>query len=84
MGKSKNGQSLEVLKNLLGEDLFQTTLEVFAGQKLSFPKNPDSVDIDRRNRKIQSEYEKGVPICRIADRNNLTKSQIYRIIEKVS
>lgn len=84
MGKSKNGQSLEVLKNLLGDDLFQTTLEVFAGQKLSFPKNPDSVDIDRRNRKIQSEYEQGVPIGWIAHRHNLTKSQIYRIIEKVS
>ena len=38
MGKSKNSITLEVLKNLVGDDLFQTALEVFAGQKLSFPK----------------------------------------------
>lgn len=37
MGKSKNSRTLEVLKNLVGDDLFQTALEVFAGQKLSFP-----------------------------------------------
>ena len=59
MGKSKNSITLEVLKNLVGDDLFQTALEVFACQKLSFPKNPDSIGRDARNTKIQTDYSAG-------------------------
>ena len=62
MGKSKNSRTLEVLKNLVGDDLFQTALEVFAGQKLSFPKNPDSIGRDARNKQIQTDYNAGRPV----------------------
>ena len=81
---SKNGESLEVLKNLLGENLFQVTMDTFAGQRIIFPKNPDSFDRDSRNMKILSDFERNVPVARIASRNNLTTSQVYKIIEKVS
>lgn len=86
MGKSKNSRTLEVLKNLVGDDLFQTVLEVFAGQKLSFPKNPDSIGRDARNRQIQTDYSAGRPVSDLVDEYEyeLSESQIYKILGRVS
>lgn len=84
MGKSKNSRTLEVLKNLVGDDLFQTVLEVFAGQKLSFPKNPDSIGRDARNKQIQIDYSAGRPVSDLVDEYDLSESQIYKILGRVS
>ena len=84
MGKSKNSRTLEVLKNLIGEELFQTTLEVFAGQKLSSPKNPDSIRRDARNKQMQIDYNAGKPVSDLVKEYDLSESQIYKILGKVS
>ena len=81
---SKNQNSLKVMKNLLGEDLFQTVAEMFAGQRIVFPKNPDSADVESRNRKIVQEYEAGTPVSILVSHYELSQSQIYKIIEKMS
>ena len=84
MRKSKNSITLEVLKNLVGDDLFQTVLEVFAGQKLSFPKNPDSIGRDARNRPIQTDYSAGRSVSDLVKKYDLSESEIYKILGRVS
>lgn len=84
MKKSKNSITLEVLKNLVGDDLFQTALKVFAGQKLLFPKNPDSIGRDSRNKQIQQDYNAGRPVTDLMKKYDLSESQIYKILGKVS
>ena len=81
---SKNQNSLMVLKNLLGEDLFLTVTEMFAGQRIVFPKNPDCFDVDNRNRMIHQEYEAGTPVPVLVRQYGLSQSQIYKIIGKMS
>ena len=81
---SKNGKSLEVLKNLLGEELFLTTLNTFAGQKILFPKNPESFDRDSRNRQIQHDFREGVSVYNLMEQYDLSESQIYKILGRVS
>ena len=81
---SKNQSSLMVLKNLLGEDLFLTITEMFAGQRIVFPKNPDSFDLENRNKRIHQEYEAGKPVPALVKQYGLSQSQIYKIIGKMS
>ena len=73
---SKNQSSLMVLKNLLGEDLFLTVTEMFAGQRIVFPKNPDSFDMENRNKRIHQEYEAGKPVPALVKQYGLSQSQI--------
>ena len=82
--KSKNRKSLEVLKNLLGEDLFQVTMETFAGERITFPKLYDCLDKESRNRDILSSYLSGQTVPDLKEKYNLSESQIYKIIEKTS
>ena len=81
---SKNQKCLQTLKNIIGEELYQLTLETFAGQKLLFPKDPDFDKKADRNKQIVSEYYSGVRVPELMERYNLSDAQIYRIIERVS
>lgn len=81
---SKNQKSLQTLKNLLGEELYQLTMETFAGQKIMFPKDPNFDKKPDRNKQIISEYYSGVKVPELMGKYNLSDAQIYRIIERVS
>lgn len=82
---SKNKRSLEVLKNLIGEDLFMITMRTFAGQRLIFPKGDSFMDKEQRNRCIKEDYHSGMSVPDLMKRYELCESYIYKIIsEKVS
>lgn len=72
------------LKNLLGDDLFQDVIHIFAGDKIVFPKNPDHMEKEHRNRCIKAEYNsgQGASIPDLMKKYDLSKSQIYKIIEQ--
>lgn len=83
---SKNQQSLMTLKNLLGDSLFSDVIHIFAGDKIVFPKCPDHMDKDNRNRCIRQEYNEGqgASIPDLMEKYELSQSQIYKILEKTS
>lgn len=81
---SKNRKSLEVMRNLLGEELFQVITETFAGEKIKFPKNVESLDREGRNKKIQDDFEKGEKVTALMKQYELSESQIYKIIGTMS
>ena len=83
---SKNNQQLMTLKNLLGDAMFNDVLHIFAGDKIVFPKCPDHIDKDNRNRCIRQEYNEGqgASIPDLMEKYELSKSQIYKILEKTS
>lgn len=83
---SKNNQALMTLKNLLGDSLFDDVIHIFAGDKIIFPKNPDHMDKDKRNRCIRQEYNEGqgASIPDLMKKYGLSQSQIYKIIERTS
>lgn len=81
--KSKNQKSLEVLKNMLGDDLFEQAMVTFAGKRLIFPKCPDFAEKAERNKQIISEYQSGDRVPVLMKRYDLSEAQIYRIIGKV-
>ena len=79
---SKNSQHLMTLKNLLGDDLFQDVIHIFAGDKIVFPKCPDHMEKEHRNRCIRQEAGQGVSIPDLMQKYDLSQSQIYKIIEQ--
>ena len=79
---SKNNRQLITLKNLLGESLFQNISNIFAGQRIIFPKDPHYLEKDDRNNRIRKEYDSGVSVSDLMDKYDLSQSQIYNIIEK--
>lgn len=79
---SKNDRHLKTLKNLIGGDMFHHISVIFAGDRITFPKDPDYLEKDDRNSRIRKEYDSGVGVPDLMDRYELSQSQIYKIIEK--
>lgn len=80
MSDSKNSQSLTTLKNVVGDALYNTVVHVFAGEKIVFPKCPDHMEKEERNRHIQEDAEKGLSVPDLMQKYDLSQSQIYKII----
>lgn len=80
MTMTKNKRVLQALKQLIGKEKYYEVAEVFAGQNVYFPYCQDRQE---RNEKIKFLYESGVSSNDLSDMYELSKSQIYKIIEKV-
>ena len=83
---SKNQRSLMTLKNILGDDLFQDVSNIFAGDKIVFPKCPEHMEKENRNRCIIREYDsgQGASIPDLMEKYDLSQSQIYKILKRTS
>lgn len=83
---SKNQLNLELLKNLLGVDLFNDACHILKGEKIVFPKCPDHMEKEHRNRCIKAEYNsgQGASIPDLMKKYDLSQSQIYKILERTS
>lgn len=81
--KTNNQLHLEVLKDITGDEIFNTIVSVLGGSRISIPKCIYSVDKDKRNKSIIKEYERGVSVIDLAVKYDLNPSQIYKIIEKI-
>ena len=79
---SKNKRQLTMLKNLIGADLFDDVVHIFAGEKIVFPKCPDHIEKEQRNISIIAEYDlgSGATIPDLMKKYNLSQSQIYKIL----
>lgn len=80
---TKNKRMLGELETILGAELFRTTLKVFAGKQIAFPKKYDHLNKDGRNRRIREDYENGIDVDTISENYKLSCSQVYKIIEKI-
>ncbi len=70
------------LKNILGEDLFQDVLHIFAGDKIVFPKCPDHMEKEQRNHCIRQDSIQGASVPDLMKKYELSQSQIYKILEQ--
>jgi len=73
---------LKTLKNLIGKEDYQSICNVFAGERIIFPKDPEYLDKDDRNQRIRNDYDSGVSVPDLKEKYDLSVSQIYNIIEK--
>ena len=81
---SKNKRSLMTLKNILGDDLFHDVSVILAGDKVVFPKCPEHMEKEHRNRCIIREYNsgQGASIPDLMNKYDLSQSQIYKILKQ--
>lgn len=78
---SKNQENLEYLRSIVGDYNFDMICIAMSGQRLTFPQRQDHINIEQRNRKIKLDYWSGMLPAEIAEKYDLSISQIYKIIE---
>ncbi len=79
---SKNGVKLETMKNLLGDEMFQDILKTFSGERVCFPKLGECDRKERNRRIINERWKEAASVSDLAEKYQLSKSQIYKITEE--
>lgn len=77
---TKNQKILQKLEQLIGKEKYHDVAMEFAGENIYFPYDYDKKE---RNEEIKFLYESGVSPNDLSGMYRMSKSQIYKIIEKV-
>lgn len=80
--KSKNQDTLDFIRNIVGEEKFMEVAAALAGERVSFPKSFQWLDKTERNKAIQSDLYGGAEIAELARKYDLSESHVYKIVEK--
>lgn len=81
--QNKNVKYLETIKSIIGADSFQTLVAELPGAAIRIPSDPEYFDKQKRNDLIRKEYHTGSSIPDLANKYNLSRSQIYAITEEI-
>ena len=73
---------IEILRDLIGPDLFRTVVETLGGQQLRIPSRAEHFNILDRNRRIKEMYYGGIPYEQIAEMFDLSLDRVRKIINQ--
>lgn len=76
---NNNQVALQVLKEHVGEEMFNELTESLAGATIYFTNRKD---LKERNRCIRQDFESGISYDELAEIYKLSKSRIYTIVEE--
>lgn len=79
--KNFNVKQIDKLKRILGEEAFQELVGEMPGAAIRLPNNHEYFDKQSRNEKIREDYDAGMAIHELMNLYQLSRSQIYRIVE---
>lgn len=72
---TKNQIALAVLKNHVGEEMFQELMESLSGATIYFAPNTEE-----RDENIREDFRNGVPVTELMKKYNLSRSRLYDIL----
>ncbi|MCC5910158.1 MAG: hypothetical protein JJT76_06940 [Clostridiaceae bacterium] len=75
---------IQQLQSVVDDETFNLIKKEFAGCNIYIPKNHNEEHPDRkvRNEGIREDYYKGLDVPNLSVKYNLSKSHIYKILEK--
>lgn len=79
--KSKNQDTLDFMRNIIGEEKFLEVAAALAGERVSFPIGFQWMNKSERNESILDDFFAGKDIGALAKKYDLSESHIYKIIE---
>lgn len=80
--KSKNQDTLDFMRNIIGEEKFMEVASALAGERITFPRSYQWLDKDERNRAILCDFYNGTDIENLAEKYELSESHVYKIVER--
>ena len=72
---TKNQIALDVLKKHVGDEMFQELMESLSGATIYFAPN-----MEERNEKIVEDFRKGLPVSKLMEKYQLSRSRLYDIL----
>lgn len=79
---NENVKNLEWLKNKIGKELFVECIDENPGVIFRFPNSAEHYNKQKRNKQIIDDYHAGIEIDNLMKKYSLSKSRIYKIVEK--
>ncbi len=82
--KNRNSENLKVLKRIVGHDLYMQIVKEFGGGPPLYVNDwgKGFTSKEDRDRAIRSDYyDQGLSVYDLAEKYNLTRSTVYKIIE---
>jgi Mor family transcriptional regulator len=73
--------NLKLLEDIVGDDYFKTICNVMAGENLYIPGHGYSSKLERNNA-IRKDFYHGIDCVNLANKYNLSISQVYKIVEE--
>lgn len=80
--KSKNQDTLDFMRNIIGEEKFMEVVSALAGERITFPRSFQWLDKNERNQAILCDFYGGADIAELAKKYDLSESHIYKIVER--
>lgn len=82
MAKSRNQDTLDFMRNIIGEEKFSEVVSALAGERVTFPRSFQWMDKEERNRAILYDFYAGADIAELAKKYDLSESHVYKIVER--
>lgn len=79
--KSRNQDTLNFMRNILGEEKFMEVASALAGERITFPISYQWLNKEERNKAILYDFYNGIDIPELAEKYDLSESHIYKIVE---
>ena len=80
---NQNIKNLVILKEVIGECLFQELIEEMPGSCIRLPNCADHFNKSQRNRQLIHDFHAGLEVGDLVKKYSLSKSRIYKILEKI-
>lgn len=80
--KSKNQDTLDFMRNIIGEEKFMEVSSALAGERITFPRSYQLMGKKERNQAILIEFYEGSSIPELAEKYDLSESHVYKIVER--
>lgn len=77
----KDANNLQILKDIVGDELFRVIAERFSGQKIYFSNYSGYCSKEERDAAVYKDMCHGMNIPEIAEKYDISISSVYKIIE---
>ena len=79
----KSQKSLEILKELVGDEKFAEIANALSGETVYFPADYEWQDKQKRNISLREDFYSGLyEISDLANKYKLSISRVYKIVQK--
>ena len=80
--KSRNQDSLDLMRNILGEEMFMQIASALAGERITFPRSCQWLNKEERNKSMMCDFYEGIDVPELARKYDLSESHVYKIVER--
>lgn len=79
---NKNSENLQIIKNIVGGELFRAIIEQLQGETIYVVNYNGFASKEERDKEIRKDFYHGLSVPELADKYGLSSCSIYKITEQ--